>query len=278
MNIYMFWIGDKKKMQPLIDQINKTKHKLILGPTISEDKLLCKEYKYYRDSKIDKIYSFMSDVWRLKKLSENPGLYLDTSLSIGDDLNTFINKYSKYDASFFKENSNALTPSVMMNVKSNQLFKNILNIYKSYQYDQPRLFPILPLLMTNCLQNNFTNDYKDNIHNNIIYGSILNIRKKNEIFKYGSGSWNGSTIDDAKKYWAGQEKAFENENGRASYMNREFNKIQLKNISFDIWSLRALYKNSSKKEKIELKRIYINRNFKINIVDRLIWTRLFKIY
>lgn len=194
-NIYIFNIGKvSEQLEKNLAILKDKKYNVVVGPSHEEHKYLMANYPYYNKSIELGLYSFASDVWRFYILSKNEGLYLDTSLSIGKNFDDFYNEVSRYDAWIPKIHDQYLNGPVMYS-KSHPLFLEMLEFFKKYdEKTEIRDFPIGPRVITIvALKHNlFIKDMWDahyNKENKVMLGTVMQIRNKDTIYKYGSGSW-----------------------------------------------------------------------------------------
>lgn len=251
MNIYIYWMGSEVPNH-IKSLKNNSKNNVIIGPSIEEHNFLIKEFKFYKDANDKKIFSFMSDIWRMwifKKLGK--GLYLDASCQFdAKKIDYFIeelirNKYTFYG---FKENPVKIA-SCAFYINNLQIVDWYLNYYQEYKRFI-RLFPIAPEIVTKVIRKKTNSKYS---FDNEIYGSIF-IGKMSQILdtnilgikKIGSGSWrknninNKETIEKRAIYWRNKADNIENKN----YTNKEIKRMYFSDFKWNIRKLKRAIKKS----------------------------------
>lgn len=291
-NIFMFWIGDKSVIESKIKFLESKGFNVVLGPTNEEDKILTRNHKYYSDAKKLKIYSFMSDIWRFDKLSKNNGLYIDVSSIIGEDIDKFYDEVSKNDIWLFKENKINIGSSIMYSSGSNKakkFFKEILDRFDMDKYDIPYLFPYAPSIITiQLLQMGYKYSFNVETINGVRLDSLLSVRNKKTIFKYGSGgSWSAiakrnksSSFKDDKDNWQSLEDAWKNKKIFHPILLNDHKIFSEHNTYFSIWGARDWYDHrSTKKERKEIRELYKKyRPKSIDLPSRIIWSKLYRLF
>ena len=199
MNIYIYWIGDEKVKEKirnnfsLLSKTNKT-IKINIGPTSDEHEFLIKNYKFYSVMYENKKYSFCSDLYRVWKLSENSGLYIDANTLIDykrfhEILELVKNARRKQDKAsiFIKENGHIIWNGFIYS-NNQDFFKKILNFYKTFPSVSSKLTG--PLILSMIVYREFGS--KLNVDENNFYLDARNIDPFSDksIIKYnGFGSW-----------------------------------------------------------------------------------------
>lgn len=295
--IFVFWIGDLNRIQPLIDKLINLNFDVEVGPTADEHDFLRKKYKYYDLAHHQKIWAFCSDVWRLHKLANNVGMYIDVSCDVGDDLPKFYDQMIKADVTLFKETPNLVATAVMFSgISNNDFYSSLLKKYSinlKNNFDA-RLLPIGPFVLSGhvskeCgLVDGFESQrmYFEDKEINIF--ELLKIRNKKTINKTGFGSWwsNSDGVYDsnvvrANSHWDEMERNWI----ERKYHNKKYNHYQIQVLSgtneIPVWigSLRNSYDNSkSKNELQELRKIYKTIPYKKRFRDLLFWSKLYRFF
>lgn len=196
-NIYIFNIGNvSEQLSKNIALLKKMNYNVIIGPSQEENDYLINNYPYYKVSLDEKLWAFASDVWRCYILANNKGLYIDTSLIVGNNFDSFFNKVSQYDA-WIPKTSDLYTNVPVLYSNKSKIFEMMLDFYKTFDQSKSiRDFPFAPRILTIlCINNKLITKgvWEEHIVNfnneKICFGTVLDIRDKSTVFKYGSGSW-----------------------------------------------------------------------------------------
>lgn len=282
-NIFIFWVGDFNQISENVRKIESLGHKVHIGPTKQEDEYLSRKYKYYRDSKKLKIYSFMSDVWRAYMLSNNEGFYIDAKVEVGKEVEKFYeNNLSKYEAWIPRLRRNVCSFAVMYSNGKCDLFKKILAEFEKYDYINPRLFWIGPHVCDFILTSEgyyANSDQSSYEHNGILIDSPEKIFNKDYFVKTGDASWFHPRIKHENQ----------------SVISTPYTKIcldQWENNIYGRWlKFKSLPKADFERINFEtefaskgnlslLKKIY-KESYKgvgLKLTDRMIWRRLYRFF
>lgn len=289
-NVFIFWLGKTNIIDNLVADLTSKGFNVIVGPTSDEHNYLM-TIEYYKNSYNQKIFAFCSDVWRVWKLSRSSGMYIDVSVSIGENFHEFYNDVTKFDAWLFKE-SRYLVGSAIMYSRYNQndIFDNVFETYKKINNPFVRILPIGPVFITAEVQKmlNFEN-WETNISNNIFVATLPTVRNPLKIIKHGANSWSSVSskgyLENYKEVdpWKTIEDRWHSKNDK--WYSKEFTwQVKLINSGIpvddivDIKKLRNLFDNSKDtNERIELKEIYkkAKKWQKIKITERLIWSQIY---
>lgn len=190
--IFLFWLGDEK--------IDKSKYEhvgfdLVIGPTADEHKYLMSKYTYYRTSFECKKFSFCSDVWRLYKLSNERGLYVDASVIIGPNFNAFVKKVESLNVAVFRGNYKYIETGVMWSgCTNNDFYKKLLENFCSYESIATFIMPVF--LSKQIFEMGFNFGWDKEQIGKIAIFPLTEIRNKNMIWKTGGGSWGAFANND----------------------------------------------------------------------------------
>lgn len=276
-NIYLFWIGDSKKIENMINTIKSQGFNVVVGPSAEDDKYLSENFSYYKKSKEAKIWSFCSDVWRFYMLSKNEGLYIDANEAVGNEFYKLYEEIEKFDVAVVRGSSHTIGSSFLYSSgKKKEVFEEALNLYKKFDNEYVRTFPVGPHVITYVLRNTFTPGFDFEVKDNIAFFSFLFIRDENKYKKVGSASWAGGF--NASAYSQRVENNFKTHRKEDSKITRyyfdakEFPKV-------NVFGLRDEFdKTNSKKVIKDLKTIYKNSKVKKYLGQRLIWSRLYRLF
>lgn len=275
-NIFMFWVGDKDKIKPLVDKLEKMNFNVVVGPT-KEDSNYLMSFDFYKNSHEQKIWSFCSDVWRVWKLSTNIGLYIDTSVMVGDDFPSFFDITMKYKSYFVRENYALIASAILgSSIENNEIYEDLLNIYETFNNVDVRQYHIAPHIITKYLIEKYNLNFGWNIYenNNIFVDDFMSIRNQSTIKKLGGSSWLG-----------GSQKSDPFQSHEENWQNRKINKIRFwemqryLNYSYEepwIIGIRTAYdKSANKQERVRLQRIYKTIQGHVPLKQKLIWSKMF---
>lgn len=286
--VFIFWVGDICKIQNLVNKIKSMGFEVEVGPTTFDNNYLMTKYPHYKKSYDDKVWAFCSDVWRLFKLSTNKGVYIDTSVEVGEGFVDFYETHIQNDVTLFKEAPNLVATCVMFSgKKDNSFFGSILKVYEEKVNYDINLYPISPSVMTAFIKINcgkvFGKEKQSFIYKNtnISINTLLEIRDKKTIFKTGSGSWGINERFNGFKHvssdlWAGAES-----NWNANLISKSaerVNEIIAENGYMSIlpWKIKDMYEsNISSEKRKEIEEAYSQIKYKIKLSERLIWSKFF---
>lgn len=264
--IFIFWIGSDSELKRIIEGISiKSKAKIVVGPSKTEHEYLMNNFEYYRKSFEQKIYAFCSDVWRCYKLANENGLYVDTSVEIGENIDSVFDDWQGKNVLVKEDNFKVATCMIFSDSEHKDIFLSALKIYKKFNNNYPRTFPISPYVLT------FVSKGK-----NYELKPISVIRDKQRIFKVGSASW--SVGYNASKYWAKMEKRQLKKSSKYSYYGKFYSEISDFECLF-IPGIRQEYDvAATKKELMELKKMYKISSAKPRVRDLLIWSKFYRFF
>lgn len=157
--IFYVWFGNKKPNQVYMC-IQNWKEKLPDYEIIEINEKspyfnFEKEYttcKWFKDVYDRKLWAFVSDYVRVKVLSEQGGIYLDTDMTIHKDITPLLK-----NSFFIGEEQNGIINAAILGAMPNHKFlQDILNFYQLKIYDSP-LYTI-PSIFTEIYKNNNYSD------------------------------------------------------------------------------------------------------------------------
>lgn len=291
--VFIFWIGKQNSIEKLLAQLRKYNFKIVLGPSSEDHNYLMKNYAYYRMAYEQQIWAFCSDVWRLYKLSEHKGMYIDASTEIGDNIREFYDKNILYDVSLFKETQTILANCVLFSgEKGNSFYKSLLELYNiGYVDELPlRIYPIAPVVLSSYVFKKYFNFYgfTENTFSSseltIKINTLCDIRNKTTIYKSGFGSWWNSkkyfeNASKSKSHWDELENRWNNLIESHEYDRQIEMANTNENIPIWIRSLLSAYVNStSKKQRKNLNDKYLSIKYKIKFSEFLIWAKINRIF
>lgn len=190
--VFIYNIGQNETVKPIKAIIEKQGFEVIVGPS-QQDQDFLMTIPYYKESFDQKIYSFCSDVYRSYVLSNNKGLYIDTSVIVGPEFYKFYEEVEKYKA-WLPRTSDAAINNCIAFGNHSSFMKEALDFYidKYTPNSGVRQFPILPRIVTLlAMQKGFIqkNDWTHKGNEEVYLGELLKIRDANTIKKLGGGSW-----------------------------------------------------------------------------------------
>lgn len=104
-----------------------------------ESNLDVNKYQFTKDAYEAKKFAFVSDVFRTEILYKEGGIYLDVDVELIKPIDSVLN----YDCVMGFETSNLLNPGLFIATKKdNADLKNILDIYKTVQFDINKLMEL----------------------------------------------------------------------------------------------------------------------------------------
>ncbi len=189
---FVYWVGNPTVKIDTEQRLLKLKEKycnidIEFGPTKSENEYLSKNFKFYKINMNNKKYAFTSDLWRIWKLSENNGIYIDATTEFNiDKIDSFLDSYNNNDLVLIKENGHLIWNGLIAS-KDKELFKEILNFYMK--------FPRYSCILTGpkILSLSFYKKYGTRLNNeNVKFYDARDIDPFNDssIFQYnGMASW-----------------------------------------------------------------------------------------
>lgn len=284
--IFIFWVGEKSGIEKLIIKLKNMKFDVQIGPSNDEHKFLYKNYSYYRVAYDNKIWSFCSDVWRVYKLSNEKGLYIDTSVEIGKDFIKFYDRHISKEVTVFKETSSSIASSILFSgVLNNNFYKKLLDNFDPKITFDLRLCPLLPDIISAllCKKINFYG-FSEVRLGEIDILSLMRIRNKEEIFKVGTASWTekNKVVSMSKlvdnNFWYRSEQAWLN-NKPYDFYKRKLHTYMNEDkqyINPTPFKIRIQYdKSSTYEERKALTEQYKKINYRTRFFDKLIWSKLF---
>lgn len=190
-NVFIFWIGDEKKLSSL--KLERFKDlSFVVGPSAQEHNYLMSISKYYRESYNLKKYSFCSDVWRVYVLSKFSGVYIDASVTLGNDFEKFVDEMLLTETTLIRERGNVIASCVMASgVSNNGFYADLFNFYKPDELFALSSF-ILPYVISRKIWEIYPNysGYSElMVNEKIKLFTLKKIRNSHTIVKNGSGSW-----------------------------------------------------------------------------------------
>lgn len=288
--VFLFWIGDESKILSIKEKLEKQGFNIQIGPKATDHEYLYSNYPYYRKAFDQKIWALCSDVWRAYKLSKEKGVYIDTSVEIGNDFPKFYEYHIQNDVSLFRENKKLISNSIMFSgIENNYFFTSLLKLYGlEIPFDvDVRFLPFGPSILSafiikecgkiNGLQNEVLSLGKTKVR----LSTLLEIRNASTIVKKGSGSWfsNGTEVDRknaANQYWENLEKNWKK---RSHKLNKKDRATLLfakrSNFPILVWPIRNGYDNAmTRTERARFVALYKKIDYRKKITELLFWSRL----
>lgn len=214
--IFIFNIGQDSIVKHLVEKLQKQNYDVVVGPS-NDDHNYLMTIPYYKNAYENKIFAFCADVYRCYVLSTDKGLYIDTSVIVGEDFKTFYEEASKYKTWLPRTSDFGINICVAYGDHSTYM-KEALEFYIRYDGKKSvRSFPILPSIVTMIgYKKGIVKKGRWDINGNdeVHYGDLLLIRNENTIKKMGGGSWfrGGGKGEFKKKMaergWVKMEKRF----------------------------------------------------------------------
>lgn len=292
-NIYIFWIGDKGKIQHIVEKFESLDFSVHVGPTNDEHDILYNNYPYYRMAYNQQVWAFCSDVWRLYILSKNAGMYVDTSVDIGVNFKDFYCKYMHNDVTLFREKDVMLANSIMFSGrKNNEFFKGILEKYEEIIDENldASVYEISPWILSAYVIKEFQNfkGFDDLIISKnkceIHIEGFDKIRDRETIVKRGSLSWNtrysqakGGQV--VKQYFEKAEQQYLAKKSWGNYKRKYWILIHVDYLAMFPRYIRNKYDKATTKEELErYKNAYLNLGYKTKISEKLFWSKLYRFF
>lgn len=225
--IFLFSIGKDDKANELKEKLKLMNFEVHLGPTYEDDKYLEENFEYYKKAKKDKIYSFMSDIYRFWKLTSEGGIYLDISLDVNPSKETEkqLRNMFKYNFFAYKSNDLKLESAVIAGQKGNYVSNSALSYFEivsNIPYKDMRAIPNCPNILTMLYRlENPPIDFNDFNNDRWHIESFKAIRNKNTLFKYGFRSWKKTNSDF--DWWQNQEDMWDK---KESTLKREIKELK----------------------------------------------------
>ena len=278
--IFAFWIGDEKTKKTFKNKFNNN-FNIEIGPSEKEHEYLMGASPYYKKSFEIKKYSFCSDVWRVWKLGNNGGLYLDISVVIGEQFNSWFKEISKYDISLFKGNNAYLENSVMYAKNGGKkFFKDIFKIY-SREDMNPLWSEIMPFVLTIKMREKikFPNDFDSFEKDKIKLWTLLKIRDSNKIKKFPGGSWTnkGKVSYDSfeeRDGWRGWENDYLAKHENIFYSTNATKQLRNGNYKISYRTAFDFYINTDRKDILKEIKMFYRLNKKAEFKYWIIWAKL----
>lgn len=284
--IFIFWVGEKEKLEHLFRKEISEKVEFIVGPTESDHQYLMSVSPYYKKSFEIKKFSFCSDVWRVWKLSKEKGIYIDVSVIIGENFLDFVSSLEKYDVALFRGNTHVIETAVMWSGKeNNNFYKGMFDIWCDNRA-LPWNMHFAPSILSVYLYKNyfeFSFDFSENTNNTIAILSLMKIRDKKTIMKMGGDSWSSKkknydyTEQMMSDPWESWEKMYANKI-EAKKRTDEFYRV--KEFGFyepDLVMVRGLYDTVEKKYLREIAKAAKAIHTKSSVFKSLIWSKIYRI-
>lgn len=221
MNVFIFWVGEEKRISKIIESIKAAGGNPVIGPSKEDDIFLEENFNFYKEAKEKGIYSFMSDIWRMWIFkTHKSGLYIDATGDVYvDKLAKFISR-DKEGVEFigYKEDRVKIASCAFYYnyTLSPLICEAYLSVYRKFKRHIYR-FPIAPHIMTivirQYINKNGISKKQDRL--TLIDGKSIHLRNLSEIVyvtdnnfigykKLGLGSWGKEerkTFDHHGKYW-----------------------------------------------------------------------------
>lgn len=288
--IFIFWIGDSNRIATLITKLKEQGFDVALGPSKAEHKFLYVNFPYYRKSYDEKIWSFCSDVWRVYKLSKEDGMYMDTSVHIGDELACFYDENIANKVVLFRETKHSLDGAIMFSgIKENHFFAQLLELYKTDIIFDVRIYPIGPDLISSFVFQRIGNKmygFDDLDLGWLHLKGLLNIRDPKTIKKIGSGSWlrnadanekNMENLSD-NNFWKFAEEKWKKGKKFQPWKQRVHMYAVASGNAFSpnpITLREQLDNTRDATKRKEIVKIYHSLKSRVNIKDLLIWSQMY---
>ncbi len=200
-NIFVFWLGDNntkiditKKFEKLFKNHNEIK--LNIGPSKEDHEYLLNNFKFYKNNYEKKRFAFCSDLYRVWKLSNNDGIYIDAATKINmKKFDEFLQLYKDNKLILFRESGHLMWNGILAS-KNHNFFEQILDFYK--------YFSTLcntqtgPLILANYTYKNFGCKFKTN---DVLFLNATDIDPyaTDSFFNYnGMGSWQNKSLVENK--------------------------------------------------------------------------------
>ena len=259
--IFLFWLGSKEP--PVSINFLNSKYKsleFIFGPTASDHKYLMSEYEYYRIAYEKKIFSFCSDVWRFYILTKNRGFYCDINTEFGPKFETYIKGQFRYMYWAIKGEQNDVGSNFIGRWgKDTKLYEKALSYYKMHSVSKEniRAFYVGPTVLTRSIWSiwgvKLSGFRSESINKEIFIDIFPNMRNRNIIYNFGSGSWiekNGAA--SAKAVRDRLDKCWRTKKCRKRYIHFQ------DDINYGPRGLRIAFSNCKRNEKKNYKELYKN--------------------
>ncbi len=239
LNVYVYWVGDQERKKIIAEKFqnyfkNRNDINLIIGPTDEEQQYLINTFKFYKINIEKKKYAFASDFFRIWKISQLPGLYIDAMSLINEEkLDEFINLTKTTKNIFFRENGHICWNGIFYS-SDTKLFKKILEFYTKF----PKLASSLtgPLLLSTHIYQKY--NVKKSPKEDVIFLDARDVDYYGDsYFKYnGMGSWGkNKTINFEKPELTGAHKYFHK--NAIKFSNGGFSK----SWAFVRWAMKNYY-------------------------------------
>lgn len=282
MNIFIFWIGDIAKIENNVNKLKQLGFNVIVGPSSTEIEELKNKYVFFKNSFEQKIWSFCSDIWRLEMLANNKGMYIDTSVLIGDNFADFYNEALKYPTYLVRENY-ALVASCIMSssMEKNKFFSDILDIFKTFTNPNVRTYHVITFMITKYLLNNTTFElgWEPYENESFFVDTLPKIRDENTIKKLGMGSWRKRGYNVSNVIHDGWTKYDNFWKSKTPHKDRLFEISKYENNEYTApWlsGIRLAYDSSKlSSERKELRKMYKQIKYRIPFSRLLLWSKLY---
>lgn len=196
--IHYCWFGNKEKDSFTIECINTWKEKCPDYKIIEWNETNCdlsNVPQYIKSAYKCKQWAFVSDYFRLQKLIEFGGIYLDTDVKLLNDFVSFLN----LDFFISFESPNALCTAVIGAKKGEEILKKFINIYHSLELgskipNSKLLFDFLKLKDVN-IDNNLNISENKIIFKQAVFSPLNYYTKENKTsnetisIHYYGGTW-----------------------------------------------------------------------------------------
>lgn len=261
---YIFWIGEKNKITKMVNELKRQNFEVFIGPSKYDDDFLSNKYEYYKIAKEQKIFSFMSDVWRLyAPIKYGEGIYIDASGVVGKKFGEMYDEFAKYDVVFPRLKWNSVAFNIFYAKKIDILQAN-LDIIENLENKNIRTNFLVPNIMDFFLQKNnyFKKQTEDYVVDNIMFTSPKFVVDSDTYMKKSLESWKLSKSNT--DYFV---KCFKE--WKSLKTGRRYKDV----YKYDIWRLISLLE---KVDKTEFK--YQIRLHKATWSFRLLPVRMFKFF
>lgn len=137
MNIFVYWVGNNNVKNEIEKKFNLLKEKfnninIYIGPNNDEHMFLSKNFRYYEYYFKKKNYAMCSDIYRVYKLSNNKGIYLDATIKINFlKFEELIYLLKNNETVVIRENGHLIWNGFLYSTNTD-LYKKILNFYKKH--------------------------------------------------------------------------------------------------------------------------------------------------
>lgn len=152
----------------------------------------------------------------------------------------------------------------------------LLTIYKTFDNKFVRTFPIGPHILTFVLNDIYHPSFELEVVDNIAFYPFTLVRDSNRYKKIGSASWSKGFDASAYSQWV--EDNFKTHHKVDSKVSKMFYEAKdFPHVS--VWGLRDEYDKTTSKSNLKaLKKIYRSIDYKIYFPQKLIWSKLYRLF